>query len=301
MHIGRFAPSPTGLLHFGSLVAALASFLEARARGGRWLVRMEDLDAARNVPGAASGILRQLEAHGLLWDGEVLYQSTRQAAYEEALARLKAEGLAYGCACSRQEIASHNPPRNIDGSLRYPGTCRAGLPAGRAARAWRARVPDEEIVFVDGWQGLQRQNLARDVGDFVVFRADGIAAYQLAVVVDDAFSGVCQVVRGADLLVSTARQVWLGAALGLPRPAYLHVPLACNGQGEKLSKQSRAKPLLACDASGNLEKAMAFLGCPLPAGLHGAPPNEVLCQAVILWHNQKILDKKSRHKAEKLK
>ncbi|MDR0997202.1 MAG: tRNA glutamyl-Q(34) synthetase GluQRS, partial [Zoogloeaceae bacterium] len=189
MYVGRFAPSPTGLLHMGSLVAALASFLDARAAGGRWLVRIEDLDAPRNVPGAADGILRQLVAHGLVWDGPVLWQSTRQAAYRAALARLQQQDLVYGCACSRQAIAQHSHARTVDGSPRYPGTCRAGLPPGQTARAWRAKVPDRQIVFIDDWQGKQTQDLGREVGDFVVWRADDLPAYQLAGVVDDAFSG----------------------------------------------------------------------------------------------------------------
>ena len=218
---GRFAPSPTGPLHFGSLVAAVGSYLDARAQGGEWLLRMEDVDTPRNVPGAAEHILATLEAFGFEWDGPVLWQSQRLAAYAEALAQLQAAGLAYGCACSRKEIADSasqtaSPATTratiqaaIDGGLIYPGTCRHGLPAGRSARAWRLRVNDEAIAFTDRVQGWAAQCLARDVGDFVLHRADGLFAYQLAVTVDDDFQGISDIVRGADLLASTPRQIWL--------------------------------------------------------------------------------------------
>ena len=184
---GRFAPSPTGPLHFGSLVAAVGSCLDARSQGGEWLVRMEDVDAPRNVPGAAEGILATLEAFGFEWDGAVLWQSTRLEAYREALQRLVADGFAYGCACSRKEIADSASHAAIDGGLAYPGTCRNGLPPGRSARAWRLRVDDRETAVDDRLQGRIVQQLERDVGDFVLLRADGQFAYQLAVVVDDAW------------------------------------------------------------------------------------------------------------------
>ncbi len=201
---GRFAPSPTGPLHFGSLVAAVGSYLDARSIGGEWLVRMEDIDTPRNVPGAADDILRTLEAFGFEWDGAVLWQSRRFAAYGAALEQLKAAGLAYGCACSRKEIADSAPRPAVDGGLAYPGTCRNGLPHGRAVRAWRLRVSDAETSFVDRLQGRQAQNLERDVGDFVLRRADGLYAYQLAVAVDDEFQGISDVVRGADLIAFDA-------------------------------------------------------------------------------------------------
>lgn len=202
---GRFAPSPTGPLHFGSLIAALGSCLDARQQGGTWLLRMEDVDTSRNVPGAADDILRTLAAFGFEWDGPVLYQSQRLAAYGAALEQLKQAGLAYGCACSRKEIADSATHAAIDGGLAYPGTCRKGLPDGRAARAWRLRVDNGEVAFIDRLQGRVVQHLEDDVGDFVLRRADGLFAYQLAVVVDDAWQGITDVVRGADLLASTPR------------------------------------------------------------------------------------------------
>lgn len=206
---GRFAPSPTGPLHFGSLVAAVGSYLDARAHGGEWLLRIEDVDGPRTVPGAADAILRTLEGFGFEWDGEVLVQSRRLDLYHSALVRLQLDGLVYPCACSRSEIAAATHQLSVDGGLLYPGLCRNGLPEGRAARAWRLRVPDREFRFVDRVQGERRQNLEREVGDFVLLRADGQYAYQLAVVFDDAAQGVNSVVRGVDLLDSTARQMWL--------------------------------------------------------------------------------------------
>jgi glutamyl-Q tRNA(Asp) synthetase len=225
----------------GSLVAAVASWLDVRARGGRWLVRIEDVDGPRAVPGAAATILAQLHAHGFRWEGDVVRQSARGALYGAAFDRLCADGFVYPCACSRREI-EQAVVSTAAGSGVYPGRCRAGLPPGRAARAWRLRVPDRTIV-VDDRAGPFRQNVARDVGDFVVRRADGIWAYQLAVVVDDADQGVTDVVRGADLLDSTPRQMLLQDALGLPRPRTLHVPLVVDDHGHKLSKSSGALAL----------------------------------------------------------
>ncbi len=256
MYIGRFAPSPTGPLHFGSLVAAAASWLDARAAGGKWLLRLEDLDGPRMQPGAAAAILDCLRTLGLCWDGEPEYQSSRLPLYEKALLRLRAH--TYWCACSRREVADSSLGLAADGAQIYPGTCRGGIPAGRAARALRVRAPAEEIRFEDRLQGEQRQSLQREVGDFVVYRADGQFAYQLAVVVDDAEQGVTDVVRGADLLGSTARQIWLQRLLGVREPRYLHVPVAVNGAGEKLSKQTGAA---AADAS-MLRAALVFLGQP---------------------------------------
>ncbi len=260
MTLGRFAPSPTGPLHFGSLVAALASWLDARAGGGRWLVRMEDLDRPRVQPGAADDILRTLAAFGLGWDGEVLYQSRREALYREALERLQRH--TYWCGCSRREIADSSLGLAVDGARIYPGTCRAGLGPGKTARALRVRVPEVEIAFVDRVQGRQSQSLARDVGDFVLYRADGLFAYQLAVVVDDAAQGVTDVVRGADLLDSTARQIYLQRLLGVPTPRYLHVPVAINAKGEKLSKQTGARPVDAGRRDSEIRTALRFLGQP---------------------------------------
>lgn len=257
MYIGRFAPSPTGPLHFGSLVAAVASYLEAKRAGGKWLVRMEDLDGPREMPGAADDILRTLQAFGLHWDDSVVYQSQRLAHYAEALDQLQQRDLVYPCACSRKEIAD-SAMSGIDG-LVYPGTCRDGLPAGRQPRAWRIRVEDTEIGFRDRIQGLLSQNLARDIGDFVLKRADGFFAYQLAVVVDDGLQGVTDIVRGADLLDSTPRQIYLQQLLGLPPTSYTHVPVAANQRGEKLSKQTLARPLDPHQPQQQLWQALDYL------------------------------------------
>ena len=279
---GRFAPSPTGPLHFGSLVAAVASFVDARAQGGSWLVRMEDLDPPRVVPGAADDILRTLEAFGLHWDETVVYQSARHAAYEAALQRLQARGAIFPCACTRKEIA--DSALGPDGTPIYPGTCRNGLPPGKTGRAIRVRVDDAVIRFVDRLQGEVVQELARSVGDFVVRRADGVYAYQLAVVVDDAWQGVTDVVRGADLLDSTPRQIHLQRLLDLPTPRYLHVPVATNARGEKLSKQTLAAPVDAKRPGCGLTAALDFLGHPVPDALRGAPPADILDWAVAHWN-----------------
>ncbi len=280
---GRFAPSPTGPLHFGSLVAAVGSYLDARSQGGEWLLRMEDVDAPRNVPGAAESILATLEVFGFEWDGPVLWQSARLEAYRETLERLRLAGLAYPCACSRKEIADSARHAAIDGGLAYPGTCRAGLPPGRTARAWRLRVDDRETAFVDRVQGPVVQHLERDVGDFVLLRADGQYAYQLAVVVDDASQGVTDVVRGADLLASTPRQIWLQHCLGYPAPRYAHLPVAVNDAGEKLSKQTLAPALQAGQAAAELVRALAFLGQTPPAELARATVAEVWAWARGHW------------------
>ncbi len=285
-YIGRFAPSPTGPLHQGSLVAAVASFLDARAVGGRWLVRMEDLDRPRCEPGAAATILRQLEAYGLHWDGAVLHQSQRDDAYAAALAELKALGAVYPCACSRSQLAQ--APRNHEGDIIYPGTCRAGLPPGAAARAWRVRLPDVSTRFRDRIQGGLQQNLAHEVGDFIVRRADGLFAYQLAVVVDDAFQGITHVVRGADLLWNTPRQIYLQRLLGLPLPAYAHVPLVTNAAGQKLSKQTLAPALPASGRGAMLAQALAALGHPPPVELEGAEPAELLAWASEHWRIENV-------------
>ncbi|HKQ27893.1 MAG TPA: tRNA glutamyl-Q(34) synthetase GluQRS [Burkholderiales bacterium] len=257
MYVGRFAPSPTGPLHFGSLVAALASWLDARAARGRWLLRIEDLDRPRMQAGAAELILRTLESLGLTWDGPVLYQSLRAAKYEAALRSL--DGHTYWCGCTRREIADSSLALAADGAQIYPGTCRKGLPQGRSARALRLRTSGEPIGFTDRLQGPRRQNVEREVGDFVLYRADGQFAYQLAVVVDDAEQGVTDVVRGADLLDSTARQIHLQRMLGYPTPRYLHVPVALTSTGEKLSKQTGARPVDLALRKQVLDRALAFL------------------------------------------
>ena len=280
---GRFAPSPTGPLHFGSLVAAVGSYLDACSQGGEWLLRMEDVDGPRNVAGAAAGILATLEAFGFEWDGPVLWQSTRLAAYREALEALEMAGFAYGCACSRREIADSAIREAIDGGLAYPGTCRGGLPPGRSARAWRLRVGNLETAFDDRLQGRIVQHLEDDVGDFVLQRADGQFAYQLAVVVDDAHQGITDVVRGADLIDSTPRQIWLQRCLGYPTPRYAHLPVAANAAGEKLSKQTLAPALEAGRAAAELVRALAFLGQEPPAELARAPVAEVWSWALQHW------------------
>lgn len=267
-YVGRFAPSPSGPLHAGSAVAALASYLDARAHGGRWLVRMEDLDAPRNMPGADQTILQQLQALGMVWDGEVLYQSRRLGAYQRAFDSLLSLSLVYPCACTRREIADsvlrlqgHFP----EGERPYPGTCRLGLPKGRQALSWRVRIPEGQISFHDRWLGSMSQDVAQAVGDFVLRRADGIWAYQLAVVVDDAHQGVTHVVRGQDLLSSTARQLLLGEMLGLVAPEYLHVPVVTDPAGLKLSKQNGAAALDLTNPLGVLQRAWSDLGFdPLP-------------------------------------
>ncbi|WP_142804839.1 tRNA glutamyl-Q(34) synthetase GluQRS [Tepidiphilus sp. J10] len=283
--VGRFAPSPTGRLHFGSLLAALASHCDARSRGGRWLVRIDDLDAARAIPGMDADILRTLEAYGFAWDGEVAYQSRNLAQYEAAFARLREGAWLYPCGCSRKDLTE--APRAIDGSTLYPGTCRHGLPPGKAARAWRFRA-EGTVTFDDRIQGRIVEDLPREVGDFVVKRADGVFAYQLAVVIDDALGGVTDVVRGADLLGSTARQIALHRALELPVPRYAHLPVAVDAHGDKLSKQTLARPLEAAEASVRIAQALDFLGHAPPAELRGAPPAELLAWAVAHWDIGKV-------------
>jgi len=285
---GRFAPSPTGPLHFGSLVAALGSWLEARTQGGQWLVRMEDIDWPRRVPGAADVILGTLEACGLEWDGEVLYQSRRTDVYAAALHRLEVTGRLFPCGCSRKEVADSALPAQPmpagvgGGELIYPGTCRHGLAPGRMPRAWRVNVTGTTLAFDDAIQGRIGQDLEREVGDFVVKRADGLFAYQLAVVVDDAEQRITDVVRGADLLDSTPRQIFLQQLLGLPQPHYAHLPVAVNPQGEKLSKQTFAQAIGRAPTS--LLAALQFLGQAPPAELAGAPATDILAWARMHWN-----------------
>ena len=288
---GRFAPSPTGPLHFGSLVAAVGSYLEAKSRGGLWLLRMEDLDPPRAQPGAADAILRTLEACGMGWDGGIVHQSKRGEAYRAALARLEAQGLVYACGCSRREVADSG--LGPDGALIYPGTCRNGLAPGKKARATRVRVDHALIEFEDAVQGNIRQDLAAEVGDFVLLRADGLYAYQLAVVVDDAEQGITDVVRGADLLDSTPRQIYLQRLLGLPTPRSLHLPAAVNAAGEKLSKQTRAAPVDARDPVPALAHAMHFLGQAPPAQLRRAPLAEFWRWALAHWDAKHIPRRRS--------
>jgi len=272
--VGRFAPSPTGPLHFGSLVAAVASWLDARAAGGVWHLRIEDVDATRTVPGAEEAIMRALDALGLHWDGPVVRQRDRTPRYEEALSMLRDRGLAYRCRCSRREIADSGT-HGIDGIV-YPGTCRDLSLGSEVAGADRFRVDASPVGFDDRLQGFQSQVLARDTGDFVVKRRDGLFAYQLAVVVDDADLGVTDVVRGADLLDSTPRQIALQRALGLPTPRYLHIPAATRS-GEKLSKQTLAPALDAAEGSKLIAAALRYLGQEVSD--IGEPPGQLLAAA----------------------
>ena len=269
LYRGRFAPSPTGPLHFGSLVAAAGSYLDARAHQGAWLVRMEDVDTTRCSPEWASDILRTLEAFGFEWDGQVLYQSSpdRQRSYAAALDQLTKNGILYPCGCSRREILDSQTGPSADHSARYPGTCRDGLSEGKTARTWRLRVDDDPLGFTDRVYGFFEQCLEPSVGDFVLKRSDGPVAYQLAVVVDDAEQGITDVVRGADLLDSTPRQIYLQRQLGHRQPRYLHLPVVTNGAGQKLSKQTGAEPLRTSDAIALLCDTFSFLGLAPPPTL----------------------------------
>jgi len=250
---GRFAPSPTGHLHFGSLVAAVGSWLCARHAGGEWLVRVEDIDPPREMPGSAESILAALPAFGLVADGAVLFQSAREQAYDTAFEQLKAAQLVFPCWCSRNDLA---------GGLHLDGRCQAAPQPSRPP-AWRLHVPDVEIRFDDALQGPQAQNLRTVAGDFVIRRVEGYYAYQLACVVDDAFQGITEVVRGHDLLDSTPRQIYLQRCLGLPTPRYLHLPLALDGSGRKLSKSEQAHPVDPTNPMPALRRALAFLDLPV--------------------------------------
>jgi len=286
-YVGRFAPSPTGPLHFGSLVAAVGSYLEARAHGGQWLVRIEDIDPPREVAGASDLILRTLEAYGFEWDGTVLYQSRRDEVYHDTLARLLETGLAYRCRCSRKEAQEATRQAGLAFGI-YAGTCRSSAHPPHGAGALRVQVQEAVIEFTDRLQGRQRQDLAREVGDFVVHRADGLWAYQLAVVVDDAAQGVSDIVRGSDLLDSTARQIYLQQLLGLPTPRYLHLPVALNTAGEKLSKQTYAQALDLTHPAPALWHALAFLGQQPPPELEQADLTSVWRWAQQHWRTAAI-------------
>ena len=273
-YVGRFAPSPTGPLHFGSLVAAVASWLDARAANGRWLLRIEDVDTTRTVPGAADQIMRTLEALGLTWDGEVAWQSRRTDRYEHALLRLRANGETYRCRCTRREIADSGLV-GLEGAI-YPGTCRRLGIAPQPGMAERMVASEQAVAFVDRTLGTVSQNVAAEIGDFVVKRRDGLHAYQLAVVVDDAEQGVTDVVRGADLLWSTPRQILLQRALGYSTPRYRHFPVVTNAAGEKLSKQTGAPAIDPAEGPELLRRALAFLGQRAPDSGDVA---EILAQA----------------------
>lgn len=281
--VGRFAPSPTGHLHRGSLVAAMASWLDVRAHRGRWLVRIEDLDGPREAPGAADDIIATLAAFGFRWDGDIVRQSARHALYQRAFEQMQTQGQVYPCACTRREVAEAGlAPAHSQGSPApvYPGTCRHGLPTGRVARAWRVRVPERTMSFQDRAMGLVTQNLAREVGDFIVKRADGLWAYQLAVVVDDAEQGVTDVVRGADLLDSTPRQRWLQQALRHAMPRTLHVPLVLDSLGDKLAKQNGAQPLDRERPLPALHEAAQHLGLAIE---HASSLEQFWQRATLSW------------------
>lgn len=281
--MGRFAPSPTGALHTGSLAAAVGSYLVAKRAGGRWLLRLDDLDAQRQVPGMADDIMRTLELFGLLWDGEVTFQSRNLDRYRHFFAMLQKTGVVYPCGCSRKDIArSASAPHLEDDCIVYPGTCRGGMKAGSAVRSWRVRVPEEEICFTDQRCGCQCQKLPAVCGDFVLRRGDGEFAYQLAVVVDDYLTGVSQVVRGEDLLASTPRQIYLQRLLGFPQPVYCHLPLVVGPDGSKLSKRDNLISHQLGNVNGReqglLLAALRFLGQNPPPELAGYP-----CSAILQW------------------
>ncbi|WP_016686956.1 tRNA glutamyl-Q(34) synthetase GluQRS [Neisseria sicca] len=285
-YIGRFAPSPTGLLHIGSLLTALASYADARANRGKWLVRMEDLDPPREMPGAAAHILHTLEAFGFEWDGEVVWQSRRHSLYRDALGRLKEKGLLYPCYCSRKDWQAA-AAQGADGFV-YNGRCRRSedRPHTDKPPAWRIRVNDETIGFDDGIVGHYAQNLARDIGDFVLLRADGFWAYQLAVVADDADQGITHIVRGLDLLVSTPRQIYLQRCLGFATPHYAHLPLLVNKHGQKWSKQTLAPALDENHKEQLLRQVLQYLN--LPPAPEVSRPQALLSWAIEHWQPHKI-------------
>ena len=283
---GRFAPSPTGPLHFGSLVAAAGSFLDARHQQGEWLLRMEDLDPPREVAGASDDILRTLEQLGLSWDGPVVYQSTRHPLYEEALVSLRQQGHLFDCGCSRKEIAESAMPG--ESTAVYPGTCRNGLAPGRSPRSVRVRSQAIEISVHDRLQPAFSQQLESDVGDFIVHRADGLFSYQIAVVVDDAEQRISHIVRGADLLDSTPRQIYLQQLLGLPVPDYMHLPVAVNADADKLSKQTHALPVDTGNGRDVVIDVLRYLHQPLPESPRDASLDELWHWAIEHWDSTAI-------------
>ena len=283
---GRFAPSPSGPLHFGSLVCALASYLDAKSHDGKWFLRIDDLDAPRVAPGAVTAILQALEVYGLIWDGAVHYQSGRAAAYAQAFEQLRADGLIYACACSRREIADSQVAPDLAGI--YPGHCRAGAPGDKPVRGWRLVTHGACVQFEDRLQGRIEQDLEKSTGDFILRRADGSFAYQLAAVVDDAALGVSDAVRGADLLDSTARQIYIQQLLGLPRPRYLHLPVAVNALGEKLSKQTLATPLDVLTPLPTLLRALDFLGQAAPPASAALSVDQLINWSIAHWDAGRI-------------
>ena len=294
---GRFAPSPTGPLHFGSLVTAVGSYLDAKARQGQWLVRIEDLDPQREVPHAARDMLLLLEQLGLHWDGEVVYQSRRHALYRAALAALAQHNQTYHCSCSRKEIADSSI-MGVEGPV-YPGTCRDAATRSQSPQnkhnAVRVKTTAQPITLADPVQGLVTHHLSRDIGDFVLHRADGAFAYQLAVVVDDAEQAITHVVRGADLLNSTPRQIHLQQLLGYPTPAYMHLPIVTNRQGKKLSKQTLAAPVAQFNVLFQLVAALRFLGQDPPDELQASNLDTFWQWAIANWKPENITATGIRH------
>ncbi|MEL6367274.1 MAG: tRNA glutamyl-Q(34) synthetase GluQRS [Pseudomonadota bacterium] len=281
-YVGRFAPSPTGPLHLGSLFAALVSYLDARHARGQWLLRIEDIDPPREVEGATDAIIATLEKHGLLWDEPIVYQSRSTARILDAVAHLQSNGAAYFCECARRQLRARN---QLDP---YPGICRdKTLGEG----ALRARIANEVIQFTDRWQRIQAANLKTSPGDFVIRRRDGLFAYQLAVCVDDAYQGVTDVVRGVDLLSSTPRQIYLQRLLNLPTPRYAHFPVLNGSDGQKLSKQTGAPPIDDTRASQNLEHCLSLMGMSLPAEMSGADPAEILQWACLAYDPKRLSQK----------
>lgn len=296
LYRGRFAPSPTGSLHFGSLVAAVGSYLQARIQGGEWLVRIEDIDPPREQKGAASHIIKTLEGYGFEWDEEISYQSQRHELYQDALEQLIDSNHCFACGCSRKRIQLHAQSLDIDPQV-YPGLCRDRSASEFNSDAIRVKVLNRHISFTDLLQGDQQVGLADEVGDFVIRRADGLYAYQLAVAVDDAAQGITEVVRGRDLLSSTPHQYYLQQLLGYPHPDYLHLPLVINSEGEKLSKQSYARAIEVADAADNLVQVLRFLGQNPDEALSRATVRDIWDWAIEHWqigsiptHSRSVLE-----------
>ncbi len=286
-YVGRFAPSPTGPLHFGSLVAAVASYCDAKSAQGKWLVRIEDLDKPREVKGASENILNTLTSFGFEWDGDIVYQSQRIDHYEQALSQLKHKGLVYPCTCSRKEIADASDMHGLEGVI-YPGTCLHDPIKINTPIAWRLHTHGFIGHFTDTIQGEITQDLSREIGDFVLKRADGIFAYQLAVVVDDAQQGINHIVRGEDLLLSTPRQIYLQQLLGLPYTHYTHIPVVKNKDGEKLSKQTLAPAIQPQHACQQLVEALTFLKQSPPAMLNRASIADIWEWAISHWQIKRL-------------
>jgi glutamyl-Q tRNA(Asp) synthetase len=286
-YCGRFAPTPSGPLHFGSMIAAIASYCDARANDGSWHVRIDDIDQPRVVAGAAGDILRTLTAFGLAWDREPVFQSRNSDSYHAAIHLLRSRAQVFACSCSRKDI-NEAVDMGTDSSL-YPGTCRNGLPAGRRARSLRLHIDDDARAgFIDLLQGSVSQQLATEVGDFVIYRSGGIFSYHLACAVDDAYHGITHIVRGADLLDSTPRQIHLQVLLGLPTPAYLHLPVATNEQGQKMSKQAGATGVDHARAGEIIHSALMFLGQRPPSDLARAPPRTAIEWGVHNWRRENL-------------